>query len=185
MTCTSFIPFLRTFELWTLQFAAIPPPLPLPLHPRTEVANSVPPFRSLSTPWSPWSPPHSCWCGHAGANYCWRTLTKRREVFFWQKKIRPPTMCACLRSRLVFKGAAWLSYGAAWLGYGAAWLSMARRGSANGVEWLIYGAAWLSYGAAWLSMVRCGSAWRGVVQLTARRLVVGQARVRFSARHHR
>jgi hypothetical protein len=34
-------------------------------------------------------------------------------------------------------------------------------------------------------MVRRGSAWRGVAQFTARRLVEGQARVRFSARHHR
>jgi hypothetical protein len=41
-----------------------------------------------------------------------------------------------------------------------------------------YGAEWLSYGVAWLSMVRLrGSVWR--------RLAVRQARVRFSARHHR
>jgi hypothetical protein len=53
---------------------------------------------------------------------------------------------------------------------------MVRRGS--------YGAAWLSYGAAWLN----GAAWLkwcGVAQLVARRLAVRQARVRFSARHHR
>ncbi len=49
-----------------------------------------------------------------------------------------------------------------------------------------------SDGAAWLSMVRrcsewCGVAqlWCGVAQLVARRLAVRQARVRFSARHHR
>ena len=57
-----------------------------------------------------------------------------------------------------------LNDGATWLSHGAAWLS--------------YGAAWLSYGAAWLR-------WCGVAQLVARRLAVRQARVRFSARHHR
>ena len=58
---------------------------------------------------------------------------------------------------------------------------------------MLDGAAWLSYGAAWLVMVRRGSdmvrrgsvAWCGVAQLVARRLAVRQARVRFSARHHR
>ncbi len=59
---------------------------------------------------------------------------------------------------------AWLSYGAAWPSYGAAWLNMVRRGSV---------------------MVRRGSVWCGVAQLVARRLAVRQARVRFSARHHR
>ncbi len=54
---------------------------------------------------------------------------------------------------------------------GAAWLSMVRRGSV--------------YGATWLSMVRRRSVWCGVAQLVARRLAVRQARVRFSARHHR
>jgi hypothetical protein len=34
-------------------------------------------------------------------------------------------------------------------------------------------------------MVRRGSIWCGVAQLVARRLAVRQARVRFSARHHR
>ena len=34
-------------------------------------------------------------------------------------------------------------------------------------------------------MVRRGSVWCGVAQLVARRLAVRQARVRFSARHHR
>ncbi len=40
-------------------------------------------------------------------------------------------------------------------------------------------------GAAWLSMVWRGSVWCGVTQLVTRRLAVRQARVRFSARHHR
>ncbi len=40
-------------------------------------------------------------------------------------------------------------------------------------------------GAAWLSMVRHGSVCCGVAQLVARRLAERQARVRFSARHHR
>jgi hypothetical protein len=35
------------------------------------------------------------------------------------------------------------------------------------------------------AMVRRGSVWCGVAQLVARRLAVRQARVRFSARHHR
>ncbi len=48
---------------------------------------------------------------------------------------------------------------------------MVRRGS----EWC--GVA--QNGAAWLSL------WCGVAQLVARRLAVRQARVRFSARHHR
>jgi hypothetical protein len=47
--------------------------------------------------------------------------------------------------------------------HGAAWLVMVRRGS-HGVAWLI---------------------WCGVAQLVARRLAVRQARVQFSARHHR
>ncbi len=93
-------------------------------------------------------------------------------------------------------GAAWLSLwcGVAqlWCGvaqlYGAAWLSyMVRRGSVMVRRGSVYGAAWLSwlvrrgsvYGAAWLSL------WCGVAQLVARRLAVRQARVRFSARHHR
>jgi hypothetical protein len=61
---------------------------------------------------------------------------------------------------------------------------MVRRGS----EWC--GVA--QNGAAWLSMVRRGSGWCGVAQLwcgvaqlVARRLAERQARVRFSARHHR
>jgi hypothetical protein len=57
--------------------------------------------------------------------------------------------------------------GSVWCGvaqYGAAWLSMVRRGSDNGAAWL---------------------RWCGVAQLVARRLAVRQARVRFSARHHR
>ncbi len=41
------------------------------------------------------------------------------------------------------------------------------------------------YGAAWLSMVRRGSVWCGVAQYGAAWLAVRQARVRFSARHHR
>jgi hypothetical protein len=36
-----------------------------------------------------------------------------------------------------------------------------------------------------MAMVRRGSVWCGVAQLAARRLAVRQARVRFSARHHR
>jgi hypothetical protein len=54
---------------------------------------------------------------------------------------------------------------------GAAWLSMVRRGS-----------AWCGVAQLW-----CGVAqlWCGVAQLVARRLAVRQARVRFSARHHR
>jgi hypothetical protein len=58
---------------------------------------------------------------------------------------------------------------------------MVRRGS---VGWC--GVAQLD-GVAWLSwMVRRGSVeWCGVAQLVARRLAVRQARVRFSARHHR
>ncbi len=60
---------------------------------------------------------------------------------------------------------------------GAAWLSMVRRGS------LWCGVA--HYGAAWLIMVRRGSLWCGVAQLVARWLAGRQARVRFSARHHR
>jgi hypothetical protein len=61
---------------------------------------------------------------------------------------------------------------------------MVRRGSVwCGVAQ--YGAAWLSYGAAWLFMVRRGSGWCGVAQLVARRLAGRQARVQFSARHHR
>ena len=75
--------------------------------------------------------------------------------------------------RMVQRGSVWCGmaqYGAAWLSNGAAWLTMVRRGSD---------------GAAWLSMVRRGSLWCGVAQLVARRLAVRQARVRFSARHHR
>jgi hypothetical protein len=54
------------------------------------------------------------------------------------------------------------------VGYGAAWHSC-------------YSAAWHSwYGAAWHSWQ-----WCGVVQLVARRLAGRQARVRYSARHHR
>ncbi len=68
-------------------------------------------------------------------------------------------------------------YGAAWLSHGAAWLSMVRHSSV----WC--GVA--QYGVAWLSMVRRGSVWCGVAQLVARRLAVRQARVRFSAWHHR
>ncbi len=68
-------------------------------------------------------------------------------------------------------------YGAAWLSYGAAWLIMVRRGSV----WC--GVA--QHGAAWLRMVWRGSVWCGVAQLVARRLAERQARVRFSARHHR
>ncbi len=41
------------------------------------------------------------------------------------------------------------------------------------------------YGEAWLSMVRHGSEWCGVAQLVACQPAVRQARVRFSARHHR
>jgi hypothetical protein len=54
---------------------------------------------------------------------------------------------------------------------------MVRRGS------IWCGAA--QYGAARLNMVRRGSIWCGAAQLVARRLAVRQARVRFSARHHR
>jgi hypothetical protein len=79
-------------------------------------------------------------------------------------------MYAVRRGFMVRRG----SYGAAW----HIWCSVAlmvRRGT--------YGAAWLlwfgvAHGAAWLM-------WSGVVQLVARRLAGRQARVRFSARHHR
>ncbi len=71
-----------------------------------------------------------------------------------------------------------------WLSYGAAWLRMVRRGSVM----VRRGSVWCGvaqYGAAWLSMVQRGSVWCGVAQLAERRLAVRQARVRFSARHHR
>ncbi len=54
-----------------------------------------------------------------------------------------------------------------------------------GAAWLSYGAVLLRYGAAWLTTVRRGFLRCGVAQLVARRLAVRQARVRFSARHHR
>jgi hypothetical protein len=54
---------------------------------------------------------------------------------------------------------------------GAAWLSMVWRGSLM-----------VRRGSL---MVRRGSVWCSVAQLVARRLAVRQARVRFSARHHR
>jgi hypothetical protein len=69
--------------------------------------------------------------------------------------------------------------------YGAAWLS-------HGVVWLRHGAALLSYGAAWLNwcgvaQLCCGVAQLrcGVAQLVACWLAGRQARVRFSAQHHR
>ncbi len=61
---------------------------------------------------------------------------------------------------IIFNGSVWCGTAQ----YGAAWLSMVRRGSV---------------------MVRRGSLWCGVAQLVARRLAGRQARVRFSARHHR
>jgi hypothetical protein len=64
--------------------------------------------------------------------------------------------------------------GSVWCGVAQSWCGVAQ-----------YGAAWLTNGAAWLSMVRRGSLWCGVAQLAERRLAVRQARVRFSARHHR
>ncbi len=80
-----FYPLPSHFRTLNSPICCNSPVLELPsshLPPRTEVANSVPPFRSLSTPWSLWSPPHSCWCGHAGANYWLRTLTKDRNYYF-------------------------------------------------------------------------------------------------------
>jgi hypothetical protein len=129
-------------------------------------------------PWSPWYALHvaliiSLWCGVAQYGAAWLSMVRRGSVW-----------CGVAHD------------GAAWLSYGAAWLIMVRRGS----EWC--GVAQLD-GAAWLSCLWCGVAqimvrrgsvgwcgvaqllWCGVAQLVARRLAVRQARVRFSARHHR
>ncbi len=88
---------------------------------------------------------------------------------------------------IVRRGPVWCGVAQSWCGvaqHGAAWPSMLRRGPVwCGVAQ--YGAAWPSHGAAWPSMVRRGPVWCGVAQLVARRLAVRQARVRFSARHHR